>query len=65
MATDGEMTTETKSTVHAAMGEDGREAPSKVQEKMGNPALMLSRDDVGLLGITAASVAYLGDPTSY
>ncbi|KAG9220274.1 hypothetical protein CCMSSC00406_0006339 [Pleurotus cornucopiae] len=37
----------------AATGEDERDGQSKVQEKMGNPALMLSREDVGLLGITA------------
>ncbi|KAJ8695817.1 hypothetical protein PTI98_005740 [Pleurotus ostreatus] len=42
-----------KPTKNSATGEDKRDGQSKVQEKMGNPALMLSREDVGLLGITA------------
>ncbi|KAF7427826.1 hypothetical protein PC9H_007042 [Pleurotus ostreatus] len=53
METEGEMIAGAKPTKNSATGEDKRDGQSKVQEKMGNPALMLSREDVGLLGITA------------
>lgn len=64
MDAEGEIIAGTKPTMDAATGEDERDGQSKVQEKMGNPALMLSREDVGLLGITAVSVVYLGDPSA-
>ncbi|KAF4599066.1 hypothetical protein EYR40_006155 [Pleurotus pulmonarius] len=39
--------------MEAARGKDDQQGQPKVPEKTGNPALMLSREDVGLLGITA------------
>ncbi|KAL4262875.1 MFS transporter superfamily protein [Pleurotus pulmonarius] len=53
MATDGGMIEGTKPTTEATRGKDDQEGQPKVPEKTGNPALMLSREDVGLLGITA------------
>ena len=60
MATDGGMIEGTKPTTEAARGKDDQEGQPKVPEKTGNPALMLSREDVGLLGITAVSLTNTG-----